>query len=1055
MVVIFLQPSLKYQHIGISLHKAIKNIIEFFLNNPSLNHLLFILLIIFAYFSYHNLAKEMFPPSSSETLMVSGNYTSSSGEVLDNLIVKDCEKILLNNPLLSDVTTSILKGSFTISANIAQGESKSLLINDIKTQIEALDTVLPTDMKPPRVYSVERFFPLLSVSIYSNEKSYDQDIQTIKALNEEIKKLDHIFQSELVGKYDKTLRFIVDYKKIDAYGLNKVLTLNAIDELFSIYPIGQLDSDTEQYFVSTKSTGLTQKGILNTKIKIDEQTISIKDIAEVKYVFEKQSLSTRTNGKDSITILTKKAKKGDSIKLSKQIHSILEKYKHSHPHLEFKVLNDSSFWIKTRLNVISSNIIIGLILLFFAIWIFISFKISLVVLIGIPVSFAFGFIGLDYFNSGLNTLSLIGVLLSLGLLVDEAIVVSENIHRHRLLGKEIIHACIDGTAEVLPTLFVALLTTVVAFLPLLFISGDLGIFVKIIPLMVIILIISSFIESFVFLPAHYRLIVKNKIKHTRDFRDKIWDTLLKSYIRLLHIIIPFRYLFVLIFIVVFLLLSFMFIKNSKFILFPEFDAMSININGKVQNNSIVYTSEIIKPLEEILLNKLSKKDYSSIHTTIGMKTDGRSSHDKANNLFSITINLHPKIAEDYFNRVINPFFQLFGKNTKENRTRIKTAKMIQKDLFLWLESYTKEMELDISIPQTGVVKSDIEISLAGNNEEKIQTYITALKKEMSNIQGILNIKDDMNYNEVSMQIDLNEYGKRLGFTQKNIIQILEIYLQTQKITKVTNDSNELLDLQFYILNKTDLKNFENLLIEVPNRSEKVLLFDIATITYTHTLSNIKKENQEKIFTITAHTDKKRISSRRFYKKIQPLLKEIKANGIKVYIKGEAGKNDQIKKDIQKSLILSLFGILIILTWFFHSFILSVFSLTVIPLSILGVLIGHFILNLPLTFSSILGFVGLIGIVMNDTLLMLNFIKNSQTIQEVITQASLRLRPILLTSITTILGLFTLIFLASGESLLMQPLAVSIGFGLLGATLINLLYLPIAFSLKFRKNDCSY
>ncbi len=993
----------------------------------------------------------MFPPSSSETLIISGNYASSSGEVLDNLIVKDCEKILSDNPLLSNITTSILKGSFTISADIAQGESKSLLINDIKTQIEALDTLLPTDMKKPSVYTVERFFPLLSLSIYSNEKSYDKDIQIIKDLNEEIKRLDHIFQSELVGKFDKTLRFIVDYKKIDGYGLNKVLTLNAIDELFSIYPIGEIKSHTEQYFVSTKTTRLTQHEILNTRIKINEQTIHIKDIAEVKYIFEKHSLSTRTNGKESISILTKKAKQGDSIRLSKQINTILEKYKNSYPHLEFKVLNDSSFWIKTRLNVISSNIIIGLILLFFAIWIFISLKISLVVLIGIPVSFAFGFIGLDYFNGGLNTLSLIGVLLSLGLLVDEAIVVSENIHRHRLLGKDIADACVEGTAEVLPTLFVALLTTIIAFLPLLFISGDLGIFIKIIPLMVVILIISSFIESFVFLPAHYKLIVKNKLNKHHDFRDRIWEKWTTVYSNLLKALIQFRSVFILTFIVVFLGLSFILIKNSKFILFPEFDAMSININGKVQNNSIVYTSENIKPLEELLLKNLDKKDYSSIHTTIGMKTDGRSSHDKANNLFSITINLNPKIAEDYFNRVINPFFQLFGSNTDEKRTRTKTAKMIQKDLLLWLENYKDEMKLDISIPQTGVIKSDIEISLAGNDERKIQTYINDLKKEMSKIDGVLNVKDDMDYGEISMQIDLNEYGKRLGFTQKNIIYMLEMYLQTQKITKITNDSNELLDLQFYILDKTHLQNFKNLLIEIPNRSEKVLLFDIANITYTKTLSNIKKENQEKIFSITANTDKKRISSRRFYKKIEPFLNEIKNDDIRVYIKGEAGKNDQIKKDITKSLIISILGILIILTWFFNSLVLSLFSLTVIPLSILGVLLGHFILNLPLTFSSVLGFVGLIGIIMNDTLLMLNFIQNSQNTKEIIAQASLRLRPILLTSVTTILGLFTLIFLASGESLLMQPLAVSIGFGLLGATLINLLYLPIAFSFKFKKN----
>lgn len=1029
---------------------ATKKIIEFFFNNRALNHLLFLLLLVVSYFSYDNLAKEMFPPSSLDNVVVSGSYRSSSSEVLDALIVKDCEEILQNNPKLSNISTSILKGSYTISAEIDEGTSKSLIINDIKTQIEALDTDFPDNMKDPKVYTVERFFPLLSISVFSAEKDYKKSVHIIKDMNEEIKKLEHIHQSELIGGFDKTLRIVLDYKKIDAYGLDKLRVISAIDALFSIYPIGKIKSDSDQYFVSTKISGLKKEDILNIQIKIDGQTLNIKDIAKVKYLYEKHSLSTRTNAKNSIIIMTKKAKKGDSIKLSKEIRQIVDKYKKNNPSLEFKILSDSSFWIKTRLNVISSNIIIGLILLFFAIWIFISFKISLVVLIGIPVSLAFGFIGLDFFASGLNTLSLIGVLLSLGLLVDEAIVVSENIHRHRLLGKDIKTACIDGTIEVLPTLFVALLTTIIAFLPLLFISGGLGLFVKIIPLMVVVLVTSSFIESFVFLPSHYKLIVRDKVKYKTNYKDKIWDILGSFYQKILTICIKYKYIFVSLFIISILIISFIFIKNSRFILFPEFDAMSVNINGKVANNSTEYTSKTIKPLEKIILKNLEKENYSSIHTTIGMKTDGRGTHDRGNNLFTITINLKPKVPDDFFNRVINPYFQLFGKNVGEDRTRTITAKQIQKDLNLWLEDYIEKLNLDINIPQTGVTKSDIFISFSNNDDKKVKKSLEYLKKEMAKIDGVLNIKDDMDYSDISMQVDINDYGRRLGFSQGNIIDRLSSYLQTQKLTKVVNDSNELLELKLYVVDKTKLENFKSLMLEVPSSSQKVSLSDIAKITYEKTLSNIKKENLEKVFSVSADTDKELITSREFYSKVKPFLEKIKENNIKVYIKGEAGKNSQIQKDVTKSLIFSVFGILLVLTWFFNSFALSLFSLTVIPLSIIGVLVGHFILGLPLTFSSILGFVGLIGIVMNDALLMLNFIRKSENIDEVVKQATLRLRPILLTSITTILGLFTLMFLASGESLLMQPLAVSIGFGLLGATFINLFYVPIAYSIKFKK-----
>ncbi|HIC86877.1 MAG TPA: efflux RND transporter permease subunit [Aquificae bacterium] len=286
-----------------------------------------------------------------------------------------------------------------------------------------------------------------------------------------------------------------------------------------------------KFYISTKSSNFSEDEILNSHLSVDGKSLYLKEIATTQIKYEKHSLLTRTDGQNSLMIMTKKAKQGDAIKLSKEIRKILKIYKENHPHLEFKVLNDSSFWIETRLNVISANILIGLILLFFAIWVFISLKIALVVIIGIPVSFAFGIIGIESTASSLNTLSMIGVLLSLGLLVDEAIVVSENIHRHKLMGKTTHDACVDGTAEVVPVLFVAMLTTVIAFYPLTTLTGALGAFIKIIPIMVIILIVSSFIESFVFLPSHYAILNSKEKTNKAGFRDKVWEKIAKAYKR--------------------------------------------------------------------------------------------------------------------------------------------------------------------------------------------------------------------------------------------------------------------------------------------------------------------------------------------------------------------------------------------------------------------------------------------------------------------------------------------------------------------------------------------
>jgi len=1026
-----------------------KNIIAFFLAHKSLNHLLFISLLLFSAFSYQKIAKEMFPPTTLDSIVISGSYRSASADILDQLIVCDCEKIMKENPYLANISSVIAKGKFHVSAELIGG-SKELIISDITSAISSLGADLPEDMKIPTVTGMERFFPLLSLAIFPKEENTSNIVEISKKLKDEIGSLKHIYRSELVGKYDKSLHVILDTKKIEAHGLSQVKVKEALRGLYLMYPVGVINEKREKYFISTKSSNISHEDILNTSLSIGGRHICLKEIATVKTEYEKHSLLSRTDAKKSLMIMTKKAQKGDAIKLSGQIRQSVDKFQKRYPHLNFKVLGDSSFWIKTRLNVISANILIGLILLFFAIWIFISLRIAIVVIVGIPVSFAFGIIGLDVTDASLNTLSMIGVLLSLGMLVDEAIVVSENIHRHTLMGKRTYDACIDGAAEVIPVLFVAMLTTVIAFLPLAALSGGLGAFIKIIPLMVIILVVASFLESFVFLPSHYAILGERGRGHRFTFREKFWETITAKYKSLLLFLLRFRYLVVIGFVVLSLSLSFVLVKKLDFVLFPEFDAMSISITGKVKGNALLTSSQESKVLEETLLEVLHPDDVSSIHSTIGMKSNGRSQHEIGNHFFTIAINLKPKMTDDYFNRVINPIFHLFGKNIGEKRTRSKTAKEIVQELEKLLQLHrNREDIVDISakIPQTGVVKDDVALLVTASSDKEAKKAIGEIKAAMHKIDGVFNIKDDMDYGDIDLVIDVNAYGKDLGFSQGTILSSLKKHLTLEEVSRVDNDEHELVKLKLKVLDKNSLSDFENLPLEVPNTKQIVRLKNISHMQMIRKISTIKKENMQRVFAVTAALEKSKVSSRKFYRKLKPTLNTLKKKGITVTIKGEAGKNKEIQRDIIKSLLFALLGILIVLTWFFNSFWLSLFSLTVIPLSVFGVLLGHLLLGLPLTFSTLMGFVGLVGVVMNDTLIMLGFIKQSKDTEEIPARASMRLRPILLTSITTILGLSTLMFFASGESLLMQPLAVSIGFGLLWATVINLFYVPLGFAWK--------
>ncbi|MCH9814024.1 MAG: efflux RND transporter permease subunit, partial [Epsilonproteobacteria bacterium] len=617
------------------------------------------------------------------------------------------------------------------------------------------------------------------------------------------------------------------------------------------------------------------------------------------------------------------------------------------------------------------------------------------------------------------------------------------------LGKTTYQACLDGVSEILPVLFASMLTTVVAFLPLMMLSGGLGLFVKIIPLMVIILIISSFLESFIFLPLHYLNVDQKFSDKQRNWRDQFWDVINRQYQKSLYWMMRWRYSALVIFVVMTLVLTVVLSKSAKFQLFPEFDAMSIYVTGKVKHNDTKFTAKQTELLESLFLAKLNPEDVASVHTLVGMKTDGRGSHEKAKNLFTITLNLHPKRSEDFFNRVINPWFVLFG-DVKQQPTRKLAAKELRREIEKIFTEYSSQMDdfvhTSINIPQTGVVQSDIAIQISDHDDQKIHETLGVLKDEIAKIEGVYNIKDDMKYDNIDLQIDINSYGKQLGFTQMDIIRSLRLYVEKDKFSKVLTRENEFVELKAGFLSTNNLDSFTNLQLRVPQSEKRVVLNDIATLWYIKKATVIKKENFEKRYTLQASLDKKIITSRVFYKKMNPLLKRLKNEGIKIIIKGEAQKKKEMQKDILKSVIFSLFGILLILTWVFKSFRLSLYALTPILLSLPGIFIGHMILGLNLTLSSILGGVGLIGIIVNDTALMLSFLQKSKDLNSLIAQATLRVKPILITSITTMLGFSTLIFFASGESLLMQPLAVSIGFGLIWATVVNLFYLPLGYSL---------
>ena len=323
-----------------------------------------------------------------------------------------------------------------------------------------------------------------------------------------------------------------------------------------------------------------------------------------------------------------------------------------------------------------------------------------------------------------------------------------------------------------------------------------------------------------------------------------------------------------------------------------------------------------------------------------------------------------------------------------------------------------------------------------------------VKAKLASLDGVKDISDNAQAGTQELKLRVNEYGQQLGFNEAYITSALKgIFLQGEYGKMF--DNTGLVRIKIEDIQKDSLQTLDAIKLTTPDGTTVVRLKEICDFYYQESFVKIFKEDSERVRSVFARVDAQKIIATQVMSELQPILDEIQKSGVKVIIKGEEKENQRLKKEMSQAAMIALFLIFISLVWMFNSLLLPLLVISSIPLSIVGALMGAKIVGINLTMPGVMGLIGLAGVVVNDGLIMIEFIKGSNTIQEIIDKGAQRLRPILLTSITTILGLFTLMFFASGQALIIQPMAVSLGFGIAWATVLNLYYIPLLYSVVYR------
>jgi HAE1 family hydrophobic/amphiphilic exporter-1 len=1025
-----------------------QRLLIFFIENSRLNYLLFFIIFALGVFAYTKTPKEIFPSFELDMISVSGSYSGSSVDVLNKMAVKDIEDGIKNISGIDTATTIITPGRFSIVLELEKGTNRYNIANEVKDSIALTKRFLPSDMDEPLVNVVEMKKDLLDVALYSDKISLDELKDIADRLKNSIANVSNVSEVKVYGESDRFYEIVLDEQKVDAYGLDKQTLLNKLSTLSFIFPLGSIEDSSKHYYISTYNGAKNQEEFQNIKIKVDNSIIYLKDIANIAKRYEDSATLLSVNGQNALNLSIKQSESGNAMIVVKDINEILKKYKQRYSDVEFIALQDNSDRIRDRLNIVISNILLGVILITALVAFLINTRMSIIIAIGIPTSFVIA--ALYFYVTGytINIISLVGVMIALGIVVDDAIVVSEQIQQHVEEGLPPKEAAIKGALEMVKPVTIASLTTLFSFIPILMISGTLGEVMKLIPIAFSALIVASLIESFIFLPIH--------AAHTLSANSKTlsWDKANKFYSKLIHHALHHKRLFLILFLIIVPLLTAVAIKNLKFQMFPSFDSKTVNITIKADVNTKVEDSyNIVKEIGKDILERKDEFYIKDIGSVAGSRFDSARNIETFPYVMYITIELEKLKAQNFVDTYITPYLSFYY--DKKNRIREVNSNVISEELakFLKEKNYKEKYNLqEISVVEkkVGPIKSDIKIGLVGENSALILSSLNKIENKLNEIKGVISVANSASMGVDEIKIKINNYAQELGISENDIgLFLSDMYLSKQKGSAF--DENELLEIKVESQNKDSIESFKNLQVPV-SKDSSVKLSDIAEFIKIESFEKLTKENGEINFYIFSNVNSKIITATEVIEQLEPILNKIREDGIKVVLKGEDEKKKELKRDMLSAVAFALVLITLSILYLFNSFRDTFVVMSVIPFSLLGITAGHFLLDLNLSMPSIVGTLGLAGVVINDGIIMMTFLKRSKNLEEVYKNASKRFRPIILTSVTTVVGLSTLIFFPTGQAAIFQPMAVALGFGLAWGTVLNLLYLPVLYSFLNRIKD---
>ena len=1020
--------------------------IAWFTRNHVAANLLLISIVLGGLFSLSSkLPLEVFPSFVSDRINISVSLRGSTPEDAEKGVTIRIEEALQDLEGIKQISSRSSEGSSQVSVEVDTGYDERELLADIKSRVDAINT-FPADAEKPVIGLIQRKREVIAVTVSSdyNEK---ETLEYAEQVRDQLLRIPAITQVELSGVRNYELAIEVSQDTLRQYDLTLAQVSSAIANSSSDISAGNLKTEGGDVLIRSKGQAYRKDEFANIVIKnqADGTIIRLSDIATINDDFEETPVRTRFNGKQAAFIDVYRIGPQSAIEVADAVKNYITSEQANLPQgFYLSYWDDDSEVVKSRIATLTSNALQGGILVLGLLTLFLRPAIAFWVFIGIPVSFMGAFMAMAAFGVTINVISLFGFILVLGIVVDDAIVTGENVYTHLKTAKSSEEAAIKGTQEVATPVTFGVLTTVAAFLPLGFIEGARGAIFAQIPVVVIPVLLFSLIESKFVLPAHLKYIKLRQQKGEgskleqlqQRFADGFEYAILKYYQPVLGFALRNKLATVSLFMGVFLIILTMITSGwTKFIFFPRIPSETVRVNltfpaGTPFGVTNKYIIDISDKARELQRKYQDEETGQSIILNILASTGGRGG---AANSGSVRFEITPaeQRESDIGSReLVKEWRQLIG-------------------IVPGAESLTFRAEI-------GRSSNPIDVQLSGNSISTLQTVAEQIKQRLATYPSVFDIADSMSDGKEELQIELTEQGLALGLNRVDVSrQVRNSFfgVQVQRIQRGRDDVRVMVRLP--IDERRSVADLKDILIQTPNGG-RVPLSHVATLVPGQSPSTITRIDRYRTLNVSADVEKTDTNMTVLQADLKAYLDELVQQypGVSHSLEGEAKEQRESFGSLLWGMIFVFFVIYGLLAIPFKSYLQPLVVMSIIPFGMIGAVIGHWIMGMELTIMSLLGMLALIGVVVNDSLVLVDFINKKRSegldlMEAVKTAGVARFRPVMLTSLTTFIGLMPLLFEKATQAQFLIPMAVSLGFGIIFATFITLLLVPVNYMLMER------